>query len=59
MLILMRRKDETLVIQDGDDVVEINILGVFGNQVRLGIDAPQHVQVDRKEVYLRKKGEQQ
>lgn len=59
MLVLMRRKDETLVIQDGDDLIEINILGVFGNQVRLGIAAPKHVQVDRKEIYLRKKGDNQ
>lgn len=50
MLILTRRIGETLVI--GDDV-NITVLGVKGNQVRLGINAPKDVSVHREEIYLR------
>ena len=56
MLVLMRRKGEQLVIDTGNEVIEVDVLGIFGNQIRMGIAAPKHVQVDRKEVYLRKKG---
>jgi carbon storage regulator len=48
MLILTRRVGESLVI--GDDIV-INVLGVKGNQVRIGVDAPKHVSVHREEIY--------
>jgi carbon storage regulator len=51
MLILTRRSGERLCI--GRDVV-ITVLGVKGNQVRLGIDAPRNVAVDREEVHRRK-----
>lgn len=47
MLILTRRIGEALII--GDDVV-INVLGVKGNQVRLGIDAPKHIKILREEL---------
>ncbi len=50
MLILTRRVGETLVI--GDDV-NITVLGVKGNQVRLGINAPKDVSVHRVEIYER------
>lgn len=50
MLILTRRIGETLIV--GDDV-NITVLGVKGNQVRLGINAPKDVSVHREEIYLR------
>ena len=50
MLILTRRVGETLVI--GDDV-SITVLGVKGNQVRVGINAPKEVSVHREEIYER------
>ena len=48
MLVLSRQRDETIVI--GDEV-EITIVDVRGDKVRLGITAPRAVQVHRKEVY--------
>lgn len=50
MLILTRRINETLKI--GDDV-SVTVLGVKGNQVRIGIEAPKSVQVHRQEIYDR------
>ncbi|MCH9643381.1 MAG: carbon storage regulator CsrA [Gammaproteobacteria bacterium] len=50
MLILTRRISESVII--GDDV-KITVLGVKGNQVRLGIDAPKDVSVHREEIYER------
>ncbi|MFC6570145.1 carbon storage regulator CsrA [Actinoplanes utahensis] len=50
MLILMRRVGETLIV--GDDV-SVTVLGVKGNQVRIGVNAPQDVSVHREEVYER------
>ncbi|BAN69307.1 carbon storage regulator CsrA [endosymbiont of unidentified scaly snail isolate Monju] len=56
MLILTRRVGETLMI--GDDV-SVTVLGVKGNQVRIGVNAPRDVSVHREEIYERIKNEQQ
>lgn len=48
MLVLSRQRDETIMI--GDDV-EITVVDIRGDKVRLGITAPPHIPVHRKEVY--------
>ncbi|HHF0529645.1 carbon storage regulator CsrA [Legionella waltersii] len=56
MLILTRRIGEALMI--GDDV-NITVLGVKGNQVRMGINAPISIPVHREEIYLKVKKEEE
>ena len=56
MLILTRKANETLTV--GDDVT-VTILGVKGNQVRIGVNAPKEISVHREEVYNRIKAEKQ
>jgi len=50
MLILTRRLGEKVII--GGNVI-ISVLGIKGGQIRIGIDAPRDVQVNREEIYLR------
>ena len=55
MLVLTRRTNETLMI--GDEVT-LTVLGIKGNQVRIGVNAPREVAVHREEVYERIKAEE-
>lgn len=52
MLVLTRKINETIIIGDQGEL-SIKVLGVNGNQVRLGIEAPKSVPVHREEVYQR------
>jgi len=49
MLILRRKSNESIII--GDDI-EITIMGIEGDQIKLGIDAPKNIEIHRKEIYL-------
>lgn len=56
MLVLSRNISEKIVI-NGD--ITITVLGINGGQVRVGIDAPKSITVDRQEIYERKQAEKQ
>lgn len=49
MLVLTRKKGEAIILNDD---IEIVILGIEGEQVKLGINAPKNIEVHRKEIYL-------
>jgi len=57
MLILSRRVGESLMISDD---MKVTVLGINGNQIRIGVDAPREVAVHREEIYnriLRERGQ--
>jgi carbon storage regulator len=56
MLVLSRKRDETIVINDN---IQITIVAIKGDKVRVGIEAPIEVSVHRKEVYeaIKRRGE--
>lgn len=49
MLVLTRKKDQAIIINDN---IEISVLDIQGDQVRIGINAPRSVSIHRKEVYI-------
>lgn len=49
MLVLSRKKGESIVI---DEQIEVQIISIEGDTIRLGIEAPKHISIHRKEVYL-------
>jgi len=56
MLILTRRVGETIMV--GDEV-QVTVLGIKGNQIRIGINAPEAIAVHREEIYNRIQAEQE
>jgi carbon storage regulator len=56
MLILTRRRGESIRVGDH---ITFTVLGVSGEQVRIGVAAPREIAVDREEIYVRKKNEKQ
>lgn len=48
MLVLTRKEEESIII---DDQIEIKVVKIAGNQVRIGIEAPEEVEIHRREVY--------
>jgi carbon storage regulator len=54
MLVLSRKKDEKIVIKLGEQTIEVRVLKIEGQKVRLGVDAPESVAVHREEVWKRR-----
>jgi carbon storage regulator len=51
MLVLSRKRDESIVIGDGVNVIEVTVVDIRGDKIRLGITAPENVPVHRREIY--------
>ena len=54
MLVLRRRKEETVVITVGNDTIRIKVIELRSGDVKLAFTAPTHIQIDREEVFNRK-----
>lgn len=50
MLVLSRQKDESIIIGEGADAIEVMVVDIRGDKIRLGISAPKSIRVDRKEL---------
>lgn len=58
MLVLTRRPTESLIFYTDDGLkITVKVFGIHGVQVRLGIEAPKHVHVDREEIWISKQAE--
>ncbi len=51
MLVLSRHKDESIMIKLGNDVVKVKIVDIRSDKVRLGFEAPKHIEIYREEIY--------
>jgi len=51
MLVLCRKKDEKIVIGEGQNAIVLTVVEVIGNKVRIGVEADKHIPVHRFEVY--------
>ena len=50
MLVLSRKKDETIVINSGNDNIHVTIVDIRGDKIRVGINAPPEVSIHREEI---------
>lgn len=50
MLVLSRHRDEEIVLRSGRDEITLRVVDIRGDKVRIGVDAPQHMSVHRREV---------
>ena len=54
MLILTRRVSEKLITDVNGEIIDVMVLGIKGNQVKIGVQASDSVTIDREEIYLLK-----
>ena len=59
MLVLSRTKNESIIINDGEFIIKVTVADVRGDKVRIGIEAPKHITVDREEIYERKQNDRE
>lgn len=59
MLVLTRTANQSIIIGEGQNQVEVIILGVNGTQVKVGVEAPKHIAVHRDEIHRRIQQEKQ
>lgn len=50
MLVLSRHKDETIIISDGSFRITVKVVSIDGRKVKIGVDAPQNIEINRSEI---------
>lgn len=56
MLILSRKRNESILIKSGNDEIRVFVVAMRGNQCRIGFEAPRHVAIERDDVLLTRQG---
>lgn len=51
MLVLSRKKNESIIIGDGQKTIKVKIIEINGNSIRLGFEAPSDISIHREEIY--------
>ena len=51
MLVLSRKRDEAIIIGHGEDAIRITVVDIRNGKIRIGVEAPKDIPVNRKEVY--------